>query len=174
MTLRLRDVLPWAGLGLAIAVISGCGYVPALGPSVEIRGGVAHRMSLAQVEQTVRANVTADVLAVGREIRPFRVVSIRLVAPFERVRPRAAEASTMSFSTNTTTWVVRAEGTFHDCASTCAVYSAAILVVEDARGVIIGRDPAGPTTLAVGLLQTRPGTSRERSLVRWAHAGPDG
>ena len=154
MTLRLRDVLPWAGLGLAIAVISGCGYVPALGPSVEIRGGVAHRMSLAQVEQTVRANVTADVLAVGREIRPFRVVSIRLVAPFERVRPSAAEASTMSFSTNTTTWVVRAEGTFHDCASTCAVYSAAILVVEDARGVIVGRDPAGPTTLAVGLLQT--------------------
>ena len=87
-------------------------------------------------------------VAVGRQIRPFRVVSIRLVAPFERVHQMRSEGeSTMSFSTNTTTWVVHAEGTFRDCASTCAIYWAAILVVEDARGAVVGRDPAGPTSL---------------------------
>jgi len=141
----------WAGLGLVVALVGGCGSVSGLGPTVEIPGGLAHRMSVAQVEQTVRAEVASDVVAVGREIRPFRVVGIRLVAPSERVRPTGADGrSTLSFSTNTTTWVVRAEGTFRDCASTCATYWAAILVVEDARGVIVGRDPAGPTTLETG------------------------
>jgi hypothetical protein len=132
-----------------MALVCGCGYVPGFGPSVDIPSGLVHRMSVAQVEQTVRADVAADVVAVGREIRPFRVVSIRLVAPFERVRPTPADdgPTTMSFSTNTATWVVQAEGTFRDCASTCATYWAAILVVEDARGVIVGRDPAVPTTL---------------------------
>ena len=142
----LARSLTW--LGVAAAVVAGCGYVPGLGPAVDIPGGVAHRMSIGDVEQTIRANVAADVVAVGRQIRPFRVVSIRLVAPFERVHQMRSEGeSTMSFSTNTTTWVVHAEGTFRDCASTCAIYWAAILVVEDARGAVVGRDPAGPTSL---------------------------
>lgn len=142
----------WLGLGrlgLAAAILGACGYLPGFGPTLEIPGDVAHRMSVAEVEQTIRVAVADDVAAVGREIRPFRLVSVRLVAPFERVKPAVGEdaASMMSFSTNTTTWVVRAEGTFRDCASTCATYWAADLVVEDARGRIVARQPAGPTTL---------------------------
>lgn len=145
---RRRSLRSLVWILVATAIVGGCGYVPGLGPAVEIPGGVGHRMSVGDVEQTIRANVASDVVATGRQIRPFRVVSIRLVAPFERVHPTPPDGgSTMSFSTNTTTWVVRAEGTFRDCASTCATYSSALLVVEDARGVIVGREPAGPASL---------------------------
>jgi hypothetical protein len=57
------------------------------------------------------------------------------------------EPSSLTFSTDTTTWVVHAEGTFRDCASTCSTYDTAIVVVEDGRGVIVARDANGPTTL---------------------------
>ena len=91
----------------------------------------------------------ADAEALGRVLRPFRVTSIRLVAPFEPVATseRDGDPSTLTFSSNTTTWVVQAEGTFRDCASTCLTYEAAVVVVDDARGVIVGRDPDGPMTM---------------------------
>lgn len=138
-----------AGLVLAAAVVSACGYVPGLGPTVEIPAGLDHRMSVGQVEGTIRAAVAIDAAALRREIRPFRLLSIRLVAPFERVRTSAADTapSTMSVSTDTTTWVVRAEGTFRDCASTCSTYWSAVVVVDDSRGHIVGRHAAGPMTL---------------------------
>jgi hypothetical protein len=106
-------------------------------------------MSVRQVEQAVRASVADDAAALGRVIRPLRLISIRLVAPFERVRTGGPDEtlSPMSFSTDTTTWVVQAEGTFRDCASTCATYSAAVIVIEDSRGQIVGRHAAGPRTL---------------------------
>ena len=106
-------------------------------------------MSVGEVERTIRATVATDAAALRREIRPFRLLSIRLVAPFERVRTFRAddEPSTLSFSTNATTWVVRAEGTFRDCASTCSTYWSAVVVVDDTRGQIIGRHAAGPMTL---------------------------
>jgi hypothetical protein len=150
MALRSR-CLGLGQLGLAAAILGACGYLPGFGPTLEIPGDVAHRMSVAEVEQAIRVAVADDVAAVGREIRPFRLMSVRLVAPFERVKPAVDEdaGSTMSFSTNTTTWVVRAEGTFRDCASTCATYWDAVLVVEDVRGLIVAREPAGPTTLDV-------------------------
>jgi hypothetical protein len=53
----------------------------------------------------------------------------------------------MTFNTDATTWVVQAEGTFRDCASACSTYWAAIIVIEDARGTIVGRHAAGPRTL---------------------------
>ena len=106
-------------------------------------------MSVDQVEQTVQASVVKDAEALGRLIRPFRVTSIRLVAPFQPVATAEPDGrpSSLTFSTDTTTWVVHAEGTFRDCASTCSTYDAAVVVVEDARGVIVGRDANGPTTL---------------------------
>ena len=134
---------------MAALVASGCAYVPGLAPSVEIPAGIGHRMSVGDVEQRVRASVADDAATLGRVIRPFRVTSIRLVAPFERVRTGGADGSPspLSFSTNTTTWVVHAEGTFRDCASTCATYSAAVLVVDDSGGRIVGRHALGPMTL---------------------------
>ena len=136
-------------LVLAITLVAGCGYVPGLGPAVDIPMGVQHEMSVAEVEQAVRSAVADDARALGRLIRPFRVTSIRLVAPFESVStPRPdGSPSPMSFSTNTTTWVVEAEGTFRDCASTCSTYADAVVVVEDRRGAIVGRHAKGPMTL---------------------------
>ena len=134
---------------LAMAPVAGCGYVPGLGPAVDVPMGIHHEMSVAEVEQAVRTAVADDARALGRLIRPFRVTSIRLVAPFESVStPRPdGSPSPMSFSTNTTTWVVEAEGTFRDCASTCSTYSDAVVVVEDGRGTIVGRHANGPMTL---------------------------
>jgi hypothetical protein len=146
-----------AGPGLALALLAGCGHVPGLGPTIEIPNGVAHLMSVGQVERSARAVVASDVQALGRQIRPFRLLSIRLVAPFERVGSAepGRDSPGMSFSTNTTTWVVLAEGTFRDCASTCATYWAATLVIEDARGTIVGRHPAGPTSLDAAFATSR-------------------
>ena len=106
-------------------------------------------MSVDQVEQTVGASVRSDAEALGRVLRPFHVRSIRLVAPFEPVATSEpdGDASSLTFSSNTTTWVVQAEGTFRDCASTCLTYEAAVVVVDDGRGLIVGRDPNGPMTL---------------------------
>ena len=106
-------------------------------------------MSVDQVQRTVHAAVAKDSEALGRAIRPFRVVSIRLVAPFEPVRPMTpgGTPSGLTFSTDTTTWVVHAEGTFRDCASACSTYTAAIVVVDDSRGLIVAREAAGPTTV---------------------------
>ena len=58
----LARSLTW--LGVAAAVVAGCGYVPGLGPAVDIPGGVAHRMSIGDVEQTIRA-------IAGRTIHAF-------------------------------------------------------------------------------------------------------
>ena len=81
-------------------------------------------MSVDQVEQTVEASVVNDAGALGRVIRPFRVTSVRLVAPFQSVATAEPDGrpSTLTFSTDATTWVVHAEGTFRDCASTCSTY----------------------------------------------------
>lgn len=65
--------------------MAGCGYVPGLGPAVDIPTGVPHEMSVADVEQAVRTAVADDARALGRLIRPFRVTSIRLIAPFQPV-----------------------------------------------------------------------------------------
>ena len=91
----------------------------------------------------------ADDEALGRVLRPFRVRSIRLVAPFEPVSSNDPDGqpSALTFSTDTTSWVVQVEGTFRDCASTCLTYEAAVVVIDDGRGVIVGRDPNGPMTL---------------------------
>jgi hypothetical protein len=145
-----RRALDRSALGVLLAaIVTSCGYVPGLGPVVDIPRGLHHEMSVADVEQAVQTAVAVDARALGRVIRPFRVASIRLVAPFEPVstpRPDASPSS-MSFSTNTTTWVVEAEGTFRDCASTCSTYSDAVLVIEDGRGTIVGRHANGPMTL---------------------------
>jgi len=138
-----------AALPLAAVLAAACGYVPGLPPAVDIPPGMMHRMSVDQVQQKVHASVVADAEALGRVLRPFRVTSIRLVAPFEPVASSGpdGEPSNVTFSTDTTTWVVRAEGTFRDCASTCSTYEAAVVVVDDLRGLIVGRDPSGPMTL---------------------------
>jgi hypothetical protein len=138
-----------AGVVVLATVLVGCGYVPGLAPVVQIPAGVSHEMSVGQVQRAVRTAVADDARELGRLIRPFRVTSIRLVAPFERVDAPAADGrrSPMSFSTNTTTWVVEAEGTFRDCASTCSTYTMAVVVVDDSRGTIVGRHPDGPMTL---------------------------
>jgi hypothetical protein len=148
-----------AALPLAASMAAACGYVPGLPAAVDIPPGVGHRMSVAQVEQTVLASVVKDSEALGRVIRPFRVRSIRLVAPFEPVRTteRDGQLSSLTFSTDTTTWVVHAEGTFRDCASTCSTYSAAVVVVDDGRGLIVGRDANGPMTLDPTDLRAPPG-----------------
>ena len=143
---------PWwrlAALLLAGAVVAACGHVPGLPPAVDIPPGVVHRMSVDQVERTVQAAVVTDAKALGRAIRPFRVVSIRLVAPFEPVRTvtPSGTPSDLTFSTDTTTWVVHAEGTFRDCATACSTYTAAIVVVDDRRGLIVAREAAGPRRL---------------------------
>jgi hypothetical protein len=77
------------------------------------------------------------------------VTSIRLVAPFEAVSTSNLDGRppSVSFSTNTTTWVVEAEGTFRDCASTCSIYAHAVVVIDDDRGTIVGRHANGPTML---------------------------
>lgn len=147
-----RGRATWSCIGavvLASAVVAGCGYVPGLGPAVDIPTGLPHEMSVAEVEQAVRTAVADDARALGRLIRPFRVTSIRLIAPFQPVSAASPDGSpaSMSFSTNTTTWVVEAEGTFRDCASTCSTYSDAVVVVEDGRGEIVGRHANGPMTL---------------------------
>ena len=131
---------------------AACGYLPGLPPAVDMPPGVPHRMSVEQVQQTVQASVVDDAEALGRVLRPFHVSSIRLVAPFEPVRTAEpdGEASSMTFSSDTTTWVVLAEGTFRDCASTCSTYDAAVVVVDDARALIVGRDPNGPMTFDPG------------------------
>ena len=106
-------------------------------------------MSLDQVQQTAEASAVHDAAALGRVLRPFRVTSIRLVAPFEPVATDDPDGdpSALTFSTDTTTWVVQAEGTFRDCASTCSTYEAAVLVIDDVRGLIVGRNADGPMTL---------------------------
>jgi hypothetical protein len=151
LRLGVRRPRTWkvAALPVATVIVAACGYVPGLPPAVDIPPGVTHRMSVDQVQQTVGASVSADAEALGRVLRPFRVTSIRLVAPFEPVATseRDGDPSTLTFSSNTTTWVVQAEGTFRDCASTCLTYEAAVVVVDDARGVIVGRDPDGPMTM---------------------------
>jgi hypothetical protein len=115
-------------------------------------------MSVAEVEQAVRTAVADDARDLGRMIRPFRVTSIRLVAPFEPVSTSSPDGSPapMSFSTNATTWVVEAEGTFRDCASTCSTYSDAVVVIEDGRGTIVGRHANGPMTLDRTRMRPRP------------------
>jgi hypothetical protein len=56
---------------LAVAgALSGCGTISLLGPRVEMATGVAHRMSIADVERVVRAEILADTSALGRELRP--------------------------------------------------------------------------------------------------------
>lgn len=151
LRLELRRPPPWKLVALAVAAViaAACGYVPGLPPAVDIPPGVAHRMSVDQVEQTVGASVRADAEALGRVLRPFRVRSIRLVAPFEPVSSNDPDGqpSALTFSTDTTSWVVQVEGTFRDCASTCLTYEAAVVVIDDGRGVIVGRDPNGPMTL---------------------------
>ena len=151
LRLGLRRPLPWklAVLTIAAVIVAACGYVPGLPPAVDIPPGVTHRMSVDQVQQTVQASVRADAEALGRVLRPFHVKSIRLVAPFEPVSSNDPDGqpSALTFSTDTTSWVVSAEGTFRDCASTCSTYEAAVIVVDDARGLIVGRDPDGPMTL---------------------------
>jgi len=151
LRLGLRRPLPWklAVLTIAAVIVAACGYVPGLPPAVDIPPGVTHLMSVDQVQQTVAASVRADAEALGRVLRPFRVTSIRLVAPFEPVSSNDPDGqpSALTFSTDTTSWVVSAEGTFRDCASTCSTYEAAVIVVDDARGLIVGRDPDGPMTL---------------------------
>jgi hypothetical protein len=131
------------------AIVSGCGYVPGVGPAVDIPTGLRHEMSVADVERAVRIASADDARALGRLIRPFRVTSIRLVAPFEPVSTSSPDGtpSTMSFSTNTTTWVIEAEGTFRFCASTCSTYSEAVVVIDDRRATIVGRHANGPMTL---------------------------
>ena len=137
------------GLGLAVGIVAGCGHVPGLGPAVDIPVGLPHEMSVTEVGRTVRTAVADDARALGRLIRPLRVTSIRLVAPFQPVSTASPDGSPspMSFSTNTTTWVVEAEGTFRDCASTCSTYTDAVVVIEDGRGTIVGRHATGPMTL---------------------------
>jgi len=151
LRLGLRRPRTWkvAALPVAAVIVAACGYVPGLPPAVDIPPGVTHLMSVDQVQQTVAASVRADAEALGRVLRPFRVTSIRLVAPFEPVATSEPDGdpSTLTFSSNTTTWVVQAEGTFRDCASTCLTYEAAVVVIDDGRGLIVGRDPNGPMTL---------------------------
>ncbi len=146
-------------LGVVLAtIVAACGYVPGLGPAVDIPTGLHHEMTVAEVEQAVRTAVADDARDLGRMIRPFRVTSIRLVAPFEPVSTASPDGSPapMSFSTNTTTWVVEAEGTFRDCASTCSTYSDAVVVIEDGRGTIVGRHANGPMTLDRTRMRPRP------------------
>ena len=146
---RRSTVWGLAALPLAVVIAAGCGDVPGLPPAVDIPPGVVHRMSVDQVEQIVGAAIAKDAEALGRVLRPFRVRSIRLVAPFEPVASTGPDGgpSALTFSTDTTTWVVNAEGTFRDCASACSTYEAAVVVVDDTRGAIVGRDPNGPMTL---------------------------
>jgi len=136
-------------LPIPAVIVLACGSVPGLPPAVDMAPGVVHRMSVEQVQQTVEASVIKDAETLGRVLRRFHVSSIRLVAPFEPVRTAEpdGQASSITFSTDTTTWVVHAEGTFRDCASTCSTYTAAVVVVDDARGLIVARNPNGPTTL---------------------------
>jgi len=138
-----------AALPLAAVIVGACGYVPGLPPAVDIPPGMGHRMSVDQVQQTVQASVVKDAESLGRILRPFHIVSIRLVAPFEPVATTGpdGEPSNISFSTDTTSWVIEAQGTFRDCASTCSTYESAIVVVDDVRGLIVGRNPNGPMTL---------------------------
>ncbi len=138
-----------AALTVAAVIAAACGHVPGLPPAVDMPPGVMHRMSVEQVQRTVEAAVINDAEELGRVLRPFHVSSVQLVAPFEPVRTADpdGQASSMTFSTDTTTWVVHAEGTFRDCASTCSTYEAAVVVVDDLRGLIVGRDPIGPMTL---------------------------
>ena len=138
-----------AALPIAAVIAGGCGYLPGLPPAVDVPPDAAHRMSIDQVQQAVQMSVAKDAQALGRVLRPFHVTSLRLVAPFEPVGTAGpdGQASSMTFSTDTTSWVVHAEGTFRDCASTCMTYTAAVLVVDDARGVILGREADGPMTL---------------------------
>ena len=149
-----------AALPLAAVIAAACGYVPGLPPAVDIPPGIAHRMSIDQVQQTVQASVVKDAEALGRVLRPFRVTSIRLVAPFEPVSTSDPDGqpSNLTFSTDATSWVVQAQGTFRDCASTCSTYEAAVVVVDDTRGMIVGRDPNGPMTLD-------PGTARPEAAA---------
>lgn len=154
-------MLRLAALAVAAVIAAACGYVPGLPPAVDMPPGVLHRMSVEQVQQTVQASVIKDAEALGRMLRPFHVSSVRLVAPFEPVRTAEpdGQASSMTFSTDTTTWVVHAEGTFRDCASTCSTYEAAVVVVDDARGLIVGRDPDGPMTLDPATARLGPAAS---------------
>jgi hypothetical protein len=144
-----------AALPLAAVIAAACGHVPGLPPAVEMPPGVLHRMSVEQVQQTVQASVIEDAEALGRVLRSFHVSSVRLVAPFEPVRTAEpdGQASSVTFSTDTTTWIVHAEGTFRDCASTCSTYEAAVVVIDDARGQIVGRDANGPMTLDPGTVR---------------------
>ena len=97
-----RSVL-WrlAALPFAAVIVAACGYVPGLPPAVDIPPGVAHRMSLDQVQQTAEASAVHDAAALGRVLRPFRVTSIRLVAPFEPVATDDPDGdrSALTFST---------------------------------------------------------------------------
>lgn len=138
-----------AGLPVLAVIAGACGYVPGLPPAVDMPAGAGHRMSIDQVQQAVQMSVAKDAQALGRVLRPFHVTSLRLVAPFEPVGTAGPDghASSMTFSTDTTSWVVHAQGTFRDCASTCMTYTEAVLVVDDARGVIVGREADGPMTL---------------------------
>ena len=150
MTPRPRRSFGWlAALPLAAVIAAACGYVPGLPPAIDIPPGVQHRMSVEQVQETVQASVVKDAQTLGHVLRPFHVSSVRLVAAFEPVRTAEpdGQASSMTFSTDTTTWVVQVEGTFRDCASTCSTYEAAVVVVDDARGLIVGRNANGPMTL---------------------------
>jgi len=82
-----------AALAVAAVIVAACGYVPGLPPAVDIPPGVAHRMSVDQVQQTVGASVAKDAAALGRALRPFRVTSIRLVAPSSRSPPTIRTAT---------------------------------------------------------------------------------
>ena len=75
---------------LAVAgALSGCGTISLLGPRVEMATGVAHRMSIADVERVVRAECIVDTSALGRRAASVRVTRVRLVAPFEVVADTA-------------------------------------------------------------------------------------
>jgi hypothetical protein len=131
---------------VALLASAGCGVVP-VGKSVEVPVGVPSRMSAEQVEAIVRDMVAANATSLGRELRPFRVTRITLVAANGKYEVTNADGTSTGawFSEPSPFWAVEVEGTFQHCDAICSGYSQGVVIIDDASGELRGEGAREPT-----------------------------
>ena len=133
-------------LGLALALLAGCGADPPLPtapapPVISVDPGLTPRLSPEQVAGIVFGQIESSERAVGRVVAPARIVRMTVTTSGAAGRVEPGTGSDVRMP-NSIVWVVRAFGTFTNRRTPPGgepgVAGSGFYVIADADGSILG------------------------------------
>ena len=143
-SLALVVVLALTLMVVGAAIIASGAVFPALkpsptaaqlpGPVLDIPDGLAHRLTVPQVEALALAQIARNVGAAGRVRAPAAVLVVNLIPPelyYEYPNPAGGAGATF----HSLTWAVEVTGTMYNCSSFgCSTFGSGMLAFDDATG----------------------------------------